>query len=99
MAPTQASLVLSKETPNTSKPLSLYSWYNLTTFGFSSLQGLHQAAQKSINTYFPLKSDNRTISPSGLGRAISGAGCPTESVLSSSNCCFNVTIDFVLGYF
>src|SRR5664279_384764 len=44
---------LSSETPKTVKFLSLNCLYVATTFGFSSLHGPHQLAQKSSNTYFP----------------------------------------------
>src|SRR5690606_2851191 len=50
MAPTQASWLLSSETPRISKPLPLYLSYTFFTAGFSIRHGLHQLAQKSINT-------------------------------------------------
>ena len=51
---------LSSDTPRTVNPLSLKSLNAFTTFGFSARQGPHQDAQKSIRTYFPLKSDSLT---------------------------------------
>src|SRR5690554_6775569 len=80
MASTQSFLFLSNETPKTSNPLSLYLWYILTTFGFSMRHGLHHAAQKSISTYLPRKEDSATVSPSGVGKAKSGAICPMAKV-------------------
>src|SRR5690606_470480 len=91
MASTQSFLFLSNETPNTSNPLSLYLWYILTTLGFSMRQGLHHAAQKSINTYFPRKEDSATVSPSGVGKAMSGAISPIAKLripfTEATNCC------------
>src|SRR5690606_31400445 len=99
MAATQSSLFLSKETPNTSNPLLLYLLYILTTLGFSILHGLHQAAQKSMSTYFPLKEDRAIVSPSGLGNAISGAISPTAKVLMPFTDATNCWVYFELGRF
>ena len=38
------------------------------------MQGLHQVAQKSINTHWPLKSCRATLSPDKVSTTISGAG-------------------------
>src|SRR5690554_2486594 len=67
------SLSLSKETLKISNLSPLYLLYSLTTLGFSTRQGPHQDAQKSIKTYFPRKDDNFISSPSGLTFVISGA--------------------------
>jgi hypothetical protein len=48
-----------------------------TTFGFSSLQGRHHDAQKSIKVIFPKLSFKETIFPSGVGALKLGASCPT----------------------
>src|SRR5690606_42054660 len=47
---------LSSDTPSTVKFLSLNLSWAARRLGFSSRQGTHQLAQKSISTYFPLKS-------------------------------------------
>src|SRR5690554_277984 len=70
----------SKETPIISRPLSLYFSYTFTTFGFSFLQGPHQAAQKSMIVTFPLISFKLTNFPSGFGAEKFGAILPTSIV-------------------
>src|SRR6476646_2114939 len=63
IACTHESLSWSNDTPSIVKFLSLYLLYAATTFGFSFLQGPHQLAQKSINTYLPLNCDSDTSLP------------------------------------
>jgi len=46
--------------------------------GFSILQGLHQLAQKSTNTYLPFNEDNEMSFPSGAFNAKSGACFPIK---------------------
>src|SRR5690554_4622299 len=91
MASTQSFLFLSNETPNTSNPLSLYLWYILMPLGCSMRTGLHHAAQKSIHTYVPRKEDRATVSPSGVGKAMSGAIYPIGQLripfTEAPNCC------------
>src|SRR4051812_43582959 len=66
----------SSDTPTTVKFLFLYLLYACNTFGFSARQGPHQLAQKSTNTYFPLKSANLTGRPSVLFCVKSSMGVP-----------------------
>jgi len=42
-------------------------------FGFSALHGGHHEAQKSRSTILPLVDESFIVSPSGVGRDISGA--------------------------
>src|SRR6476660_3062760 len=73
IASCQAPFSWSSETPNTVKFLSLNWLYAFTTFGFSMRHGLHQLAQKSTSTYFPLKEANDTGLPFTSGCINSGA--------------------------
>src|SRR5689334_12689811 len=75
MACNQAGLFLSRDTPRIVKFLSLNWLYAFTTFGFSCLHGPHQLAQKSTNTYFPLKEERDTGVPVVSGSVKSGACC------------------------
>ena len=63
-----------------SSPSLLYELYNLTRFGFSTLQGLHHAAQKSsrVTLFFETSSLNVTLDPFILGAVKSGAVSPTS---------------------
>ncbi|EDM34737.1 hypothetical protein PBAL39_14309 [Pedobacter sp. BAL39] len=53
-------------------------------------QGLHQLAQKSINTYFPLKEDNDISFPAVSGNVKSGAIVPM-AYLGAGNCANSAT--------
>ena len=74
------SLVLSRETPRISKPSWLYFLYNLTRLGFSTLHGLHHAAQKSrrVTVLLWVNSLKVILDPSILGAVKSGAISPTS---------------------
>src|SRR5690606_33666237 len=85
----QSSALRSKETPTTFSPFSWYSLYSFTKFGFSTLQGLHHAAQKSRIVTFPKEDFKDMISPSGVGAEKSGATEPTDSFFTPSNCFAN----------
>src|SRR5690625_2773784 len=47
--------------------------------GISFRHGGHHVAQKFNNTFFPLKSDSFTVSPSNVDNSKSGAFCPLSS--------------------
>src|SRR4051812_30531794 len=59
---------LSSDTLTTVNPLSLYLLNIFTTLGFSFLQGTHQLAQKSRNTYLPLNPERLTNFPEVSGK-------------------------------
>ena len=58
-----------------------------TRFGFSTRQGLHQLAQKSIIVTLPNLSFKLNLLPSGLGPSKKGAICPT----SAFGLCFKIS--------
>ena len=60
IACTHLDLSSSKDTPNTSRPLSRYLLYNRITLGFSARQGPHHDAQKSTNFALALIPCNET---------------------------------------
>src|SRR5690606_23748349 len=76
----------SSDTPKTVKFLSLNAWYAATTFGFSCLQGPHQLAQKSTNTYLPRSDDSAIGVPAVSGWLKSGATAPMSTRFEVSNC-------------
>src|SRR5436190_2786792 len=78
---THASFVWSRDTPKTVKFLAFNLLYTFTTFGFSILHVLHQLAQKSSNTYLPLKEESLTGLPSTSFCVKSKASVPTAPIL------------------
>ena len=80
IACSHCSLVLSRDTPMILNPFLLYFLYNLTRLGFSTLQGLHHAAQKSrsVTVLLLVTSLNVTFDPSILGAVKSGAISPSS---------------------
>src|SRR5471030_670928 len=86
MACIQLGFTWSSDTPNTVKFLFLYWLYAFTTFGFSIRQGLHQLAQKSTNTYFPLKEESVIAFPSTSFWVKSIACVPTWPTCAACAC-------------
>ena len=82
----------SRETLSISKFDFLYFSFNLTSFGFSILHGLHHDAQKSIKTTFPLSSESEIKLLLTSGNVKSGAGCPNANGFAISICCCNKSI-------
>src|SRR5688500_5628056 len=80
IASRQFCFSLSSDTPSMEKLLSLNRLYASTTFGFSTRHGPHQLAQKSTNTYLPLKEDNAIFFPFASGRTSSGDCFPTHKL-------------------
>src|SRR6476646_9058819 len=81
----------------THESLSWSLLYAATTFGFSFLQGPHQLAQKSINTYLPLKSLMLTGFPFisfivRLGACLSTHEAPSFVLLDDLACAMAVFI-------
>src|ERR1044072_7863553 len=89
MACTQGSFLLSSDTANTEKPLSLYLLKALTILGFSFRHGPHHEAQKSSNRYLPKWSLNLSSFPSGDGNAKSGALVPMAVLRNTAGNSFN----------
>ena len=72
----QASLLTSRDTPNITKSSLLYDFIKLVKPGFSTRQGSHQEAQKSIRIYLDLIWLRDIISPSIPGPENLGANEP-----------------------
>src|SRR5690554_7219945 len=100
MAFFQSASLRSKDTPIILRPLLWYLLYTLTTLGFSTLQGLHQAAQKSIIVTLPMACLSDISPPSGVGPEKSGATAPIAvffTLSSRSFSAFKFSIIFLAG--
>src|SRR5882762_150291 len=72
---------LSIETPTTANPLCSYFFANSMYHGISTLQPVHQVAQKSSRTTLPLYPDNLVEAPFESSSVKSGAALPTAMAL------------------
>src|ERR1044072_3346061 len=105
MAFSHCLLSWSRDTPKMVKFLLLNVFHAATTFGFSSLHGLHQLAQKSTRTYFHFSDERESGFPLVSGRLKSAA--ILEGVFdfifaitgSAGNFCASwSTIDFISAF-
>lgn len=66
--------------------------FSLRNFLFDLLQGQHQEAQKSTNTYLPLNDASDIESPLKEGNTTDGAACPTRNCACTFVCRQTATI-------